>query len=128
MKRGVTKRLRNDIILIGILILVPLIMLLFVTFNNDRTGTEVIISVDGKVYQTTPLAVNREITVISDVGTNLVVIHDGRVSMTDADCPERLCVSHRAISKRGEQIVCLPHRVVVRITGGDDNDIDSISH
>jgi hypothetical protein len=35
-----------------------------------------------------------------------------------ADCPDKLCVSHREIFREGESIVCLPHRVVVTVTKG----------
>ncbi|MFR4337598.1 MAG: NusG domain II-containing protein [Lachnospira pectinoschiza] len=48
--------------------------------------------------------------------------------MTDADCPDKLCVKTGMISKTGETIVCLPHRVVVEIIGAaaDDSGVDSI--
>ena len=46
--------------------------------------------------------------------------------MTDADCPDKLCVKTGRISKTGETIVCLPHRVVVEIIGAaaDDSGVD----
>jgi len=46
--------------------------------------------------------------------------------VTDADCPDRLCVKQRAISKQGETIVCLPHRLIVKIEGGDAPDVDGV--
>ena len=39
--------------------------------------------------------------------------------MTDADCPDKICVNHATISDVGESIVCLPHRVVVEIVSSD---------
>ena len=60
-------------------------------------------------------------------GVNKVVINDGKVSMTEADCPDELCVKTGKISRVGETIVCLPHRVVVEIKGSQDDDsIDSV--
>ena len=44
--------------------------------------------------------------------------------MKDADCPDRLCVKQGSISKNGESIVCLPHKVIVTVTGGDGADYD----
>ena len=45
---------------------------------------------------------------------------DNAVYMSDADCPDKLCVHTGTIHKTGETIVCLPHRVVVEITGTTD--------
>ena len=53
-------------------------------------------------------------------GTNRIVIQDNAVYMSDADCPDKLCVHTGTIHKTGETIVCLPHRVVVEITGTTD--------
>ena len=39
--------------------------------------------------------------------------------MKDADCPDKLCEKTGKISKNGETIVRLPHRVVVEIQGGE---------
>ena len=51
--------------------------------------------------------------------------------MTEADCPDKICVNTGKISKIGETIVCLPHRVVVEIQGevsqsDSDDSIDSV--
>ena len=35
----------------------------------------------------------------------------------DANCPDRLCVSWGKINKPGETILCLPHRIIIRIIG-----------
>ena len=56
---------------------------------------------------------------------------DGKASMAKADCPDKICVNHAAISKKGETIVCLPHKVVVEVVDEngiqDGNQIDIIS-
>jgi len=49
--------------------------------------------------------------------TNTVEIKDGKVSVMYADCPDKICVNHRAISKSGESIICLPNKVVISIEG-----------
>lgn len=49
-----------------------------------------------------------------------------RVSMIEADCPDHYCVDHAAIDKVNETIVCLPHRVVLEITGGgEEKEVDA---
>lgn len=59
---------------------------------------------------------------------NLLVIKDGKASMKEADCPDKICVAHKPICKKGETIVCLPHKVVVEVRGEDHHDdIDAIA-
>lgn len=121
------RRLLNDTILIALLILIPVAMLIFSsTGENNHDGT-VLITVDGKIYERLPLADDVEITVVTSAGINYVIIRNGEVWVSDADCPNKTCVNHRAISKAGEQIVCLPHKMVLEIMDKDDKDIDSLS-
>lgn len=46
-----------------------------------------------------------------------VRIEDGKVWVTDADCPDKLCEHAGAISRAGQQIVCLPNAIVITLTG-----------
>ncbi len=50
---------------------------------------------------------------------NLISVADGRVTMEAADCRDQICVRHRPISSDRENIICLPHKLVVEITGSD---------
>ena len=56
-------------------------------------------------------------TVVStELGTNLVVVENGTVRVSEADCPNHDCVNQGAISKAGQQIVCLPHKLTIDIS------------
>ena len=46
-----------------------------------------------------------------------VIVEKGQVRVEDSTCPDLICQNHAPISRAGEQIVCLPARVVVSITG-----------
>ena len=61
----------------------------------------------------------------SDGEENIVVIHDSGVYIESADCPGRDCVKMGRISRAGEEIICLPHRLVIRIEGGEA-EIDAV--
>ena len=94
-----------------------------------KDGAFVQIKVDGQVVNTIPVNQNETLTIEGyQGGNNIVTIENGGVTMTDADCPDKLCVKTGRISKTGETIVCLPHRVVVEIIGAaaDDSGVDSI--
>ncbi len=59
------------------------------------------------------------------VGYNLVSVRDGAVSVEAADCRDQICVRHKPISKAGESVICLPHRLIVEITGAGRTDDDT---
>ena len=59
--------------------------------------------------------------------TNTLVIEDGWVWMSDADCPDKLCIHQGKIRKNGQWIICLPNRVAVTIEGAaEDAEWDEI--
>ena len=59
---------------------------------------------------------------------NTLRIQNGSADMIHADCPDQLCVNQRAISKVGETIVCLPHKIVVEVEGENKSDFDAIAN
>ena len=77
------------------------------------------ITVDGEQYGTYSLSKDRTIE-IND--TNVCEIKDGKVTMTEADCPDKLCVHQKAISTKGGTIVCLPNKVVLEIDSSEKPD------
>ena len=94
----------------------------------SKHGSEVTITVDGQLYGTYPLDQSMEIPVELDGRVaNTVVIEDGKAFMKEADCPDRLCVHQGAIMRDKQTIVCLPHKLVVEVVGGEKEEYDSIS-
>ena len=100
-----------DIVLVVIL-LVLVGMTLYFTLSHE-TGEYAEIFVEGKLYQKVALA---EDTII-DLDHLKVVVKGGEVRVEDADCPDKICERRGAIARSGESIVCLPNRVVVKVTG-----------
>lgn len=60
------------------------------------------------------------------VGSNVILIEKGQISMIDADCPDELCIKQGAISDSARPIVCLPNNVVIKLTN-DENDTDAVT-
>ena len=66
----------------------------------------------GKVLCVVDLNVNQEFTVSNEDGVNVITVRDGKIAVTDADCPDGYCVK-RGFCDSGPQIVCLPHALVI---------------
>lgn len=100
--------------------------------NKDFSKKYVQIKVQGEIYKTFDLNKSTnmdDIIVTTKLGTNVIKVKDGKVGIIDADCPDQICVKSGWIDRPGENLVCLPHKVVIEIKGqSKDNGIDIISH
>ena len=102
--------------------------LFLISYNRtqgDASGTKLTVLYGNEIYGIYDL--NRDQIIEINEG-NVCEIKDGEVRMTYADCPDKLCMHSRAISKAGENIVCLPNHVILKITGaGEEPEIDGLS-
>ena len=115
-------KIRYDIILIIGLLVITAIIALGVRLT-EKTGKTVVVSVDGVEKYTFPLDEDLEFKIEGyEGGINYLVIKDGEAYLTEASCPDLLCVHMGKISSQGQSIICLPNRVVVEIR--DDNESD----
>lgn len=94
-------------------------------YLGGQDAGQITITVDQKVFGTYLLSEDQEIN-IND--TNYLVIKDNQADMIEADCPDKYCVNQRAISRKGESIVCLPNEVIVEVTGGEDAELDGVAN
>ena len=122
---------KQDIILTISLLFIGIALLLGYRFWYNAPGGSVEITIDGILYQTLSLSENTTIELPAQTGKNILTIQDGVADMTDADCPDHLCVKQKPISHAGETLVCLPHKVVVKVINNTDdaeNVPDGIAH
>ena len=113
---------RNDFLLIGGLLLMAVLVWLLVRPNG--AGGWAVVTVDGKEIGRYPLDVEQTVT-IGGGNYNVLCIAGGEASVIEANCGDHTCVHTGAISKVGETIVCLPHRLVVSVEGGGSVDFDA---
>lgn len=95
---------------------------------QSRDNLVAVIYKDGKVYQRVNLtgAAGQEFVVTGDNGSfNAFKINSGRISVSDANCPNKFCVNSGWLSRPGQISVCAPHRVRVVIEG-DPEAVDTI--
>ncbi len=126
---GGGRKFRNDLIFIAA-ILVIVATVAAVLFFLRGEGSTVQVEVDGTVIGIYPLSVDREVEIRTGENgeeLNLLVIKDGKATVTAATCPDGICAAHRPISREGESIICLPHKVVVTVIGGIGEEPDVIA-
>lgn len=90
-------------------------------------GNTVTVTVDGDTVLTLDLNEDGEYPLEGYNGFLLKVIVDGgQVWVEDSTCPDLICQNHAPIFKSGAQIVCLPARIVVSVTG-EEAQIDAVA-
>ena len=124
MKRGSDrKKLIRDLVLAGSLLLAAVILLLVINGSRESGGVAVV-RVDGVETERLPLSVNG--TFPLNGGSNILIIQDGQAWMSEANCPDLICVRQGKIYYSGQVITCLPNRLTVTIEGGESGGVDLI--
>ena len=77
-----------------------------------------VVTVDGVETARYDLAVDQAHTIGEDA-YNVLNISGGTVAVVEANCGDHTCIRTGGISREGETIVCLPHRLVIHVEGGE---------
>lgn len=141
------RKLRNEIILITVVIVIAVTVVVVQNMNKSK-GDKVILNIDGEkigehmLYKDMYIAVdidNKKDITISDNELdkkeieqymlecdNIIRIYKGKVSVIEANCRDKICVKHKQIEYKGENIICLPHNLIVTVDSDEENDVDEI--
>ena len=90
--------------------------------GEDAAYAEIIS--DGQLMHTVSLGTDRVIHVTSPAGRNTITVQDGKIGVTEADCPDHYCMD-RGMCSGGTQIVCLPNKLIIRFLG--EQAVDSVA-
>lgn len=111
---------RKDMLFIALALLVALALYGGNRLLSDRSADTVVVTVDGAEALRVPLGTDGTYAIPLPAGEeNLLAVQDGKAYMQSANCRDQLCVRQGATGRTGKQIVCLPHRVVVRLERAD---------
>lgn len=114
--------------ILAILISCVLALLLRHTATGADTPYTAYIYQDGRLLQTIPLSQAAETYTFTleatGGGSNTLEVSPGGIAVTQADCPDRICVLQGRITDSLLPITCLPHRLVIELrptdTSADD--------
>lgn len=116
------KHWKRDILLILALLLTA--AALGFALRPGEVGSYAIVTIHGEEYGRYPLDTDLCIPIGEDA-YNVLCISGGEVYISDANCGDHTCVRTGKISREGEQIICLPHQLIVTVTGGAESEIDA---
>lgn len=114
---------KKDLILISVILVIILVSFLVVNLLKED-GAYVIVRVDGQEVARYSLAENGQYEL--NGGTNILRIENGKAFLTDANCPDHLCVKQGKIDESGETITCLPNRLTVTVYSSEKSDVEIV--
>ncbi len=117
---------KKDILLVFVILAIAFLAYYLHDLLGAAAAGTVTVKVDGVIEGVYSLGEDQEI--IINKGSNCLVIKNGKADMTAADCPDKLCVNQKAISKNHESIICLPNKVVVEVDSGENGKLDAVAN
>lgn len=108
------------------LLLTVICLLVILLHANSSGGKTARILLDGEVIRTVNLknvSEPYEFTVTNENGGyNTIRVENGKIAVTEASCPDKICVHQGFIENGSVPIVCLPNKLSVVITADDKTD------
>ena len=122
---------KKDLILIAAALLAALALYIVSQVSLGVEVSAVVVTVDGREVLRRPLAMENTYEIAQEDGSlNIIAVEDGAVYMKEANCRDGLCIRQGKMKNGAKTIVCLPHKVVVQLTGdapaNDNSDLDII--
>lgn len=120
---------RTWIIVISLLLIICTVFSIFL-FTKKTDGTVANIYQNGVCIYSIDLSESfepYELTVKDSSGENTIRVEEGRICIIKADCPDNICVNDGWLSDNEKPIVCLPHRLVIKISKEKEAAADSVA-
>ena len=114
----------RDFILIGAILAIILTAFAVTTLFKEE-GDYVVVKIDG--VEVARYSLSQDGVYELNGGTNILCIEGGRAYLTEANCPDHLCVKQGSIDQSGETITCLPNRLTVTVYSAEGGEVDLIS-
>lgn len=122
---------KMDIVIIAVLILLSFTphLIFFKTSQKSAKNNYAIIQVDGKIHKKIDLSKvkkSEKVNLNLPNGKNTLLIKNNSIQMKSANCNDALCVKQGNISKVGQTIICLPHKLIIEIKGDELDSKDDL--
>lgn len=114
---------KGDLLIVVVLLIIGSIVIYdFFSDQNVIRGNIAVVELNGEVKERFRLDnILADYRVETDLGYNVLTFETGKVKVQDADCPDQICVNFGWAKQAGQTIICLPHKLVVRIENDEDN-------
>lgn len=123
----------GDLVLIALVAAAAVALLFVLRPRGGSEGLTAVVSLDGTVVAEYALADYDQPTLVNVEGAPYPIVlelsHDG-VRVAESHCPGQDCLRTGTIHAAGQQIICLPNKLILSLKGGADTptpDIDAVA-
>ena len=117
-------KLKYDLLLAMAVLLAAAVLYFFL--RPGEAGAWAVVTVDGLEAARYTLSEDRTV-MLGEEGYNVLQIFGGQAAVIDANCGDHTCVNTGPVWREGETIVCLPHKLMVTIEGGEASPFDAVA-
>ena len=121
-----------DVVAVCLVLVAAVGTMVFLTGSRSSTrGGLAVIEVNGRVVNRIVLGEDAKKTTYKVKGRNgvsVIEVQGGKVHMLESACRDQICVGMGWVDRAGQAVVCLPNRVVIRITGSrNGSKVDTVT-
>ena len=59
-------------------------------------------------------------------GSNVITVRPGKIRVSEADCPDHICMEQGWLTDQAAPIVCMPHKLMIRLKSAGDTAADAV--
>jgi hypothetical protein len=112
---------RSDRITAAVVLAAVAVLIVVWVIMHRTSGSVATVRVDGKIVATFELAspAPRTLRVAGVLGpVDIATDGKGSIRVVDATCPDQICVKTSPARSPGDQIICVPNRMVITVERG----------
>ena len=112
----ILKKYKFDIFLIvGLLMVCILLLVLWLTTIKGVVGSKASVIKDGKEILQIDLKYDKVYEIEGNTSKMIIEVHSGKLHVKSSGCPDKICVHHDEVSNVGDEIICIPNKVIIRV-------------
>lgn len=117
---------KGDIVAIALVVVLAMGVAAGYMPVQSKTASYAEIYQQGQYLRRVSLAESQEFEITSKY-TNTITVKDGKIAVTESDCPGEDCVKCGWSDSSGRSIVCLPNELEIRIVSeAAEDDVDYV--
>lgn len=114
----------GDLVIAGLILALAASITMALALHRSHGQIYAEVWQDGVLLERVPLTETTNRMIDLD-GHNTIILEGLTARMAAADCQDQVCVRTGTLTRAGQAAVCLPHKVVLRLTG-QKNEVDAI--
>ena len=116
---------KNDIFMILFIALIIVGYFVFRSFSDEKVFAE--IYYEGEIIETVNLTEKEEKKIVTGENSSVVIVaKDGSIYFEKSTCPDKVCIKSGKLSENGDFASCLPEKVVIKVSGKQQDKPDAI--